>query len=633
MYNRDALTTLPGKARWHLDRLVSRGFFAILGSIVVVFVLLIAGGAALRAGIMHEPYLEACWTVFERLIDPSSLQKDEEWQARFLSVVFVFLGIVATAFVVAVSVTSLEASIERVRNGATRLPRAPDLLVLGWSDEIGTLLTEYAQGSSRVRDVAVLSDRSRVDMERDAALALGHFRGRVRVHCRTARRSDPRQLSAINVSRSKSVVIVGTGHEHDEADAVKTVFSVLSAEAEFRPDVLIAELSDDAVAVALAKLFGSELTAVNSTEVLSLVLAQCARGPGMTQLIDQLTSYRGGEFYEHPIPKRYTGRPFASVALDAHNMSPIGIVRAGVPMLLPKMSIRLEEGDHLIVVDGKFREIVWSETVLPQEIEDAIPQEPSWNHQDLLFVGWNRIVARSVKHLRGFLAPEAAIHVLADASMISRNERRVLESNEAVNRITWCDGAEERLEAIQSIVAEHTYDAVALVPYREAATPAQSDADTLVSLAGLKSVLKDPRTRIITELRESQSAELTTVARPDDLLLSDAVTASLMAQMLDRPWLDSLLGDLLDFHGSALFMVDPSRAGSHGRTTTYGELRQKFAAIGELSIGYVMNGRVILNPDADETVSVGDISSVIVVGAGLLWDQGMTPARLSWIEI
>lgn len=60
---------------------------------------------------------------------------------------------------------------------------------------------------------------------------------------------------------------------------------------------------------------------------------------------------------------------------------------------------------------------------------------------------------------------------------------------------------------------------------------------------------------------------------PDDLIVSDALSASLMAQLTDRPWLTSALSDLFDFHGSALFARHPARWNvPTGRPITFGEL-------------------------------------------------------------
>jgi Na+:H+ antiporter, NhaA family len=192
-----------------------------------------------------------------------------------------------------------------------------------------------------------------------------------------------------------------------------------------------------------------------------------------------------------------------------------------------------------------------------------VPAQPSWSTQRILIVGWNTIVRRAVEHLRGFLGVGSTVTVLVDASAMSADEGGSLEPCEAVDRVETARSSAELLAAIVTEL-DREPDAVAIVPYRDMLSPSQADAGTLVAMSAARAAIGTRSTRIVSELRETRAAALTTLMRPDDLVLSDAVTASTIAQLADRPWLDGVLADLLDWHGSAFFIYDP-RAGAPRR--------------------------------------------------------------------
>jgi hypothetical protein len=608
-------------ARWRLDRIVSRGTPAILGTLVVFVASLSLIGAGLRQIVAPESLESSIWRAFSRVLDVGSLQEDTSWDERFVDVGFVILGIVCIALVIALVLTALQRSIDRARNAPTPLRRTPDLVVLGWSDQVFTLLREFAT-AHRGRSAAVLSNRPRAWMDDQIAKECRDVLDRLTIDCRTADRTDPRDLELVKMAAVTRVVIFGEPGDRDDAEVVKSIFSTVIASPEANDQSIIAEVCGAAVARPLAEVFGSRVMVMNSNQVLAFVLAQCLREQGMGQLIDQLTSYRGGEFYAHRVPEQLAGQTFGEVVWQLENVAPVGFARDDEISVLPPMSTVLKDGDMLIVVDRLMRElrVAPAETRVLPPAEFGVPQESQWSVQRIAILGWNHIVASAVEHLRGFLADGSQVTVIVDRSCMSAREIALLESSAAADRVLWTDATPELITTIRAEL-DDALNAVAIVPYLDQLTSSQADATTLLALAAARSTLTGDHTRVVSELRETKAAGLTTLVRPDDLLLSDSVTASLIAQIADRRWLDGVLADLLDYHGAALFIhpAEDRLDGMSSESITFLEVRRAVTRRGELAIGLRVDREVVLNPPAHEPISRASITGVIVIGAGIEW--------------
>lgn len=181
--------------RWHLDLIVSRGTWAVVAALVALVLVLVGVGAGLRQLIVSEGAGSSIWSALSRLLDVSSIQQDVPWDQRLASLGFVILGLACSALVIALVVTALQGSIDRVRNRSPPLRRTPDLVVLGWSDQVFTLLNEFAAFRSG-RSTAVVSLHPRVWMDNQIAKECGDARQRLRIETRTADRTDPRPLTS-----------------------------------------------------------------------------------------------------------------------------------------------------------------------------------------------------------------------------------------------------------------------------------------------------------------------------------------------------------------------------------------------------------------------------------------------------
>jgi len=573
------------------------------------------------------------WTSLSRMLDVGSLQEDAGWAERSFGLVLVFCGLVLSSILVAVLLTTFQDLVERAREGSVLVRGRPDLVVLGWSPQVFTTIREFAEGSGTRRRVAVLSSESRVVMEERINRELSPAAlKKVEVQCRTGDRADPRDHEIVRLHDAKFVVILAEPLDTDDAEVVRAVFAALRSDLDLQKTSVVAEVCGSDAAHAIRTVTNDRIPTVSSNGLLSLILAQAIRDQGMGQVFQQLMTYEGSEVYVRPALGSIVGKSFEECARAATNAHVLGVVRHGDVRVLPAMDLIIEADDQMIFIEEELH-------VSPNFNFDGIPPSmttdppsPVWTNQQILVIGWNDIFTRSVDHLRRFLDDDAQLTVVVDKSSIGALELEGLEASTLVGNYHVCRNLTETMAQVRALSDVNNYDACAMVPYRERLTANQADAATLVLLAGMRHYVDERTlgTRLVAELRESRSAGLADLVSPDDLILSDSVTASLIAQLVERPAMDNVLADLLDYRGAALFVHPLDRWPDLAAATEldYETIKNAVIDRGELPIGLRMDRRIELEPFHGRIMK-SDVSGIVVLGAGVDWAAGQEAVHLS----
>jgi hypothetical protein len=121
--------------------------------------------------------------------------------------------------------------------------------------------------------------------------------------------------------------------------------------------------------------------------------------------------------------------------------------------------------------------------------------------------------------------------------------------------------------------------------------------------------------RLVVQLLDDEHADLAVLSGPDDFLISSALGSQLIAQLVEQPERRAVLLELYGGHDASIRMIRCDRLDLVG-TNTMGEIVAAAYAAGVLAIGWrhTANGAVVLNADADASVTLGDDDEIVVVG-------------------
>src|SRR5262245_8382991 len=176
--------TLSDRFRYAFDTLMARGPYMLLGwqvfaAVATVFViaLLVVVLGMMPVDEQGEPigFAALLWLTLMHAIDPGTITGDESappWRAVMLTTTV--LGILLIGSLVAVLVATVNQRFDALRRGHSRVLEQDHTLILGWSRQIYTIVSELAIAhQSTPHCVVICSPHDKVWMEDELRKKVG----------------------------------------------------------------------------------------------------------------------------------------------------------------------------------------------------------------------------------------------------------------------------------------------------------------------------------------------------------------------------------------------------------------------------------------------------------------------------
>ena len=565
---------------------------------------------------------ETFWDRFSALTGAGA---QPTWADRIVSVfnwaVTISIAATVTAFVVA----ALNRGIDRLRKGKSPIIDNGHTLVLGWSNRVFPILKELAIANANVRraTVVIFSQQEREFMEDEIESRAGDL-GKLKVVTRTGDPTNPADLKRVNVSSSKSVIILDAD-ESGDATVVSTVLAVKSVNTNTQLRV-IAELDDANTAEALVKATQGQVIAVRSHDVIARVTAQASRQPGLAAVALDLLDFDGDEIYFQQVPA-LDGKTYKEAVSSFNTASVIGLVGPdGKTSMNPSPATKIKAGSKVIAIaedDDKviFTGITDKAAARKVAARKAITRKP----ENLLVIGWSSMGRSVLTELASYLPMGSSVHIVAQSRFVAADELKNLKFGAV--KVTHASVSGDIDELIAAASAKR-YDEVIVLGYREAISESEADAQTMLTMLQMNQLFEQDGngvepTRLVAEILDSRKAELARVAAVDDLVVSDNLAALLIAQVSENPALAPVFDDLFDAAGAAINVKPIEHYVPLGKSISYGELVAiASAAHSESAIGYRVAAAsrddastgVRLNPNKNDEFTPAAGDGLIVIG-------------------
>ncbi len=200
-----------------------------------------------------------------------------------------------------------------MRKGRSIVVERGHTVILGWSDQIFTLVSELVEAnrSRRRAAITILAEQDKVEMEDRLRYRLGST-GNTRVVCRTGSPLDLTDLEIVNPNAARSIIVLApqtSSAEDADAYVLKTLLAINRGPAfRDRPHHVIAAVRDGRNR-AVATLAGGDAIVIDGDDISARLVVQTARQSGLSVVYNDLLDFGGDEFYIVSEP-RLAGRPF-----------------------------------------------------------------------------------------------------------------------------------------------------------------------------------------------------------------------------------------------------------------------------------------------------------------------------------
>ena len=624
--------TLRNRMRYAFDNSLAKGPIAIIGwlgvatAIAIILVALVdwaAGVAPDEVGGLSS----LLWMNLMRLLDAGTMGGDEgsvPFLASMLTVTF--FGIFVTSILIGTITSGIEGKLDELRKGRSRIVESNHTVILGWSDQIFSIVSELlvANENQRRSAIAILADRDKVEMEDEIRDKVGPT-GRTRIVCRRGSPIDIGDIEIVSVRTSKSIVILPPAGDDPDSDVIKTLLAITnSPNRRPEPYHIVTEIREPRNLDVARMVARDEGEFILATDLVARLMAQTCRQSGLSVVYTELLDFDGDEIYFADEP-RLVGRTFGEALQCFEESAVIGIVRAGeTPQLNPPMQTVIGRGDRLVVItadDDTARMSGLVDLRIDESaIVDAVPSDPL--PERTLLLGWNERAPLIINELDHYVAPGSQVFVVADAPGAEEEIARLCTG--LVNQsVKFRDGDTTDRGLLDSLGVE-SFDHVILLCYSGSFDAQRADAKTLVTLLHLRDMQDraGKRTSIVSEMLDLRNRNLADVTRADDFIVSDRLISLLLSQVSENKALNAVFADLFDPDGSEIYIkpaLDYVKAGVAVNFYTVVEAARRR---NEVAIGYRLAADandaakgygVTVNPKKSERVTFTAEDRIVVV--------------------
>ena len=213
-------------------------------------------------------------------IDPGTLANDTARWPFLLAMLLVTVGgLFVFSALIGVLAAGLEGRLTELRKGRSLVLERGHTLILGWSEQVFTILSELAEAkASEARPSAViLADEDKVEME-DGSAPGSAGRTNLRIVCRSGSPIDLADLEIVSPREARSIIVLGPdGRRSPTRTSSRRSSRSPAAEAHLEtPYQIVAEIEDPANLETARLVGGAEAVFVDKRETISRLIVQAA---------------------------------------------------------------------------------------------------------------------------------------------------------------------------------------------------------------------------------------------------------------------------------------------------------------------------------------------------------------------
>lgn len=535
-------------------------------------------------------------------------------------------GVFIISTLIGVLTSGIENKIEELRKGRSRVIETGHTVILGWSPQIFTIVSELqiANQNQRRSCIVILADKDKVEME-DEIRAHTDPKSKTRIVCRTGSPINLPDLEIVSIHSARAVMILPSGDEQADAQTIKSILAITNnPNRRAAPYHIVAQIKDSRNIEAARMVGQDEAEIILTSDLISRIIAQTCRQSGLSIVYTELFDFSGDEIYFKEEPA-LTGKTFHEILAQYQTSTVIGLSQQnGAVLLNPPMDTVVQAGDQVIAISADDDTIVYTPPtnlqVQPGVMVQSTPPPPA--PERTLLLGWKTHVPLIINTLDAYVAPGSEVTVVADfehgdreltwhCSELAHQKVKYLQADTTDRRV---------LDAVQP----QTYDHVIVLSYSDSKSVQEADACTLITLLHLRRIFEtcNLNVPIVSEMLDSKNRDLAEVTRADDFIVSDRLISLMMAQVSENKALNKVFTNIFDIEGAEIYLKPARQYVQLNRPVNFYTVTESAAQRGEVAIGYRLKAEagdaaksygVHINPNKAEMVHFTSGDRVIVL--------------------
>jgi len=621
------------KFQYWFDNYMSRGTGAMLTGLFVLSALIIFIAAALVKATNTAPngesFLEVAWMSLLRTLDSGTMGGDSGSPFFLLMMLIVtFGGVFVVSALIGIINNGLEDKMDELRKGRSMVLENDHTLILGWTPQIFTVISELVLANESRKSgavIVILADHDKVDMEDEINDRIEDTKN-TRIICRSGSPIDLNDLELGSPHTARSIIILSEGADPD-THVIKSVLAITNNPNRREAPYHIVTQIHDQKNMDVVKMLGAKdnVQAILTTDLIARVVAQTSRQSGLSIVYTELMNFGGDEIYFKQEPN-LSGKTYGEALLAFETSTLMGIRKAdGTIAMNPPMDTRIQSGDQIFAIAEDDDKIELSNS--PKVEENLIMQsgkETKAKPERGLILGWNRSGATIIHELDNYVTKGSELTVVSHIYDLEKQIR--LDNKKIVNqKLKVMEGDIRDRDLLEQLEVTE-YDHVIVLAYSHLEVQ-EADAITLVTLLHLRDIAEKDETpfSIISEMLDLRNRELAEAAKVDDFIVSEHLISLMLAQLSENSELLGVFTDIFDPEGAEIYLKPISDYVTTGQPVNFYTITEAARRRGETAIGYRIMSEshnaekaygVITNPKKSTKVTFAPEDKLVVISEG-----------------
>ena len=626
------LKELRARVRYLIDRAFAREFagqllllfvlvvtVTLIGMTAVFFGLFSAENANI-SGIPHnidKGFWDSLWWSLNQVLRLRGFERMYGATGVVLAYAFFLslMGLVVFSVLISLINNTMRSRIEALRRGETPVLERDHVLVLGWNNKVFSVLRQLASLEPGIK-VVILAPREINDMQEELRVA-GIQRERMTIILRSGIPSNRSELERVALDHASSVIILST--DADDSESIKSMV-LLAAKDDWpgKAPTLTSEIAHERN-YELARIASrGRLQIVSSAKVISKVIVQTIRNPGLSSIYNELFSHAGNSIYVQQVPE-CTDVAIEDIAYRITDAIPIGItwekqqdgnLRHAVA-LNPEPDYEIAEDEKLVLIArGLPVHYVASETGYQSQLaregggHTRVPRR-------VLLIGWTDMIHDILLELDAHALQGTEISILSGKTPEEAG-RRIEQHQEAAFKnlgLEFIEG-DAADAAVYAEIDLSSYQSVVVLADDWGDKEGDVDTRTLRILLRLSDRRKYDKVlaHTVVELMDEANRDLIVGLGVDDVVISPNVVSAQLAQIARQDVLGPIYRELLSAGGVEISLRPAGDYVALDTDCHYNDLIYAAQQKLEIALGLRLarnNGEVLLNPPRDKTWRLG----------------------------
>jgi ion channel POLLUX/CASTOR len=487
--------------------------------------------------------------------------------------------------------------------------------------------------------VAILADGDKLEMEEEIKIKVPDTQG-TRIVCRGGNPLDRDDLKIVNLAEARAIVILSTGGVYPDLPVAKTLLA-LTRERDLRahPYHIVAAVQRPAKLDFIKMIGGDETQVFLVDQLISRIIAQTCRQPGLSTVYSELFSFEGAAIYFAEIPD-LVSTTYGDAQFWFETTTLIGLrSQDGAHHLNPPVDAIFQPGDQAITIAGDDDAIqISGPTDLSTNSAIFCERMSAPNTLDrLLILGWNRRAPMILAQLSHFATSDTHIKVYAPFPV-----EKMRSDCEGVNyqpmEVVFEQGNPIDRQGIEKLV-DSGYPILIILSPTDTADIQIADATTMVCLIHLRDIATKTgkKLSIVSEIMDVRNRELVEVTSAEDVIISERLIALGLTQLAENKDVGPVFVELLTANRIEISIrpiVDYIRIENQVNFSTVIAAAQRK---GETAIGYRLLSEasqpersfgVHINPEKPALITFCDQDQVVVITKSNFGSTNRTAAPL-----